>query len=167
MIMGKVRNFLYIFLFLFLVWLCLTSSLKIQELFAGVIVSSILALVLNKSYLSLGLPSLTIRRIVSFVVYIAILFKEIAKANLDVAYRILHPKMPIKPGVVIIKTRLKQDLAKMILANSITLTPGTFTLDILGDVLLIHWINVKTENIEEATKIIGEKFEKHLRIIFG
>jgi len=75
--------------------------------------------------------------------------------------------MPIKPGIVIIKTGLKSDIAKMILANSITLTPGTFTLDIVGDTLLIHWINVRAENITEATEIIGEKFEKYLRVIFS
>ena len=75
--------------------------------------------------------------------------------------------MPIKPGIVIIKTGLKSDIAKMILANSITLTPGTFTLDIVDDTLLIHWINVRTENIAEATEIIGEKFEKYLRVIFA
>ena len=75
--------------------------------------------------------------------------------------------MPIKPGIVVIKTELKNDLAKMILANSITLTPGTFTLDINNDKLLIHWINVKTDNTDEATKLIGERFEKYLKIIFA
>jgi len=99
-------------------------------------------------------------------IYIIILFKEIIKANIDVAYRVIHPKMPIKPGIVVVKTHLKTDIAKMILANSITLTPGTFTLDILGDNFLIHWINVKTENTAEATRIIGEKFEKYLKVIF-
>ena len=89
------------------------------------------------------------------------------KANLDVAYRIIHPRMPINPGIVVVRTNLKQDIAKLILANSITLTPGTFTLDILGDNLLIHWINVKDENIDGATKIIGEKFERYLRVIFA
>jgi multicomponent Na+:H+ antiporter subunit E len=75
--------------------------------------------------------------------------------------------LPIKPGIVVIKTELKNDLAKMILANSITLTPGTFTLDINNDKLLIHWINVKTDNTDEATKLIGERFEKYLKIIFA
>jgi multicomponent Na+:H+ antiporter subunit E len=75
--------------------------------------------------------------------------------------------MPIKPGIVVIKTGLKQDIGKMILANSITLTPGTFTLDILGDTLLIHWINVQSKETEEATKMIGERFEKYLRVIFA
>jgi multicomponent Na+:H+ antiporter subunit E len=166
MIKEKAKNFLYIIIFLFLVWLCLTSSLNIQELLTGFILSLILALFFNNLYLDLGLPPLTIPRIIYFLIYLGILFIEIIKANLDVAYRILHPKMPIKPGIVTIKTGLKQDIAKMILANSITLTPGTFTLDILGDNLLIHWINVKTDDIEGATKTIGQKFEKYLRKIF-
>ncbi len=166
MIKEKAKNFIYLFLFLFLVWLCLTSSLRIQELLTGLVVSFILALFCNKFYLDLGLPSLSLKRLVYLIVYIAVLFKEIVKANLDVAYRILHPKMPIKPGIVTIKTGLKQDIAKLFLANSITLTPGTFTLDILGDNLVVHWINVKAEDIEEATKIIGEKFEKYLKVLF-
>ena len=88
-------------------------------------------------------------------------------ANIDVAYRVIHPKMPINPGIVVIKTVLKQDIAKMILANSITLTPGTFTLDIIDDILLIHWINVKTKDVDEATRMIGERFERYLKIIFA
>ena len=96
-----------------------------------------------------------------------VLLLEILKANIDVAYRVIHPKMPIKPGIVVIKTKLKQDVAKMILANSITLTPGTFTLDILGDTLLIHWINVKSTETGESTEIIGRRFEKYLEVIFA
>jgi multicomponent Na+:H+ antiporter subunit E len=104
---------------------------------------------------------------VFFAIYAVVLFVEIIKANFDVAYRVIHPKIPIKPGIVIIKTELKQDFAKMLLANSITLTPGTFTLDVVGDKLLIHWINVQSEDEVEATKIIGERFEKYLRVIFA
>ena len=102
----------------------------------------------------------------AFIFYLGVLLIEIVKANIDVAYRVLHPKMPIKPGIVTIRTNLKQDIAKLILANSITLTPGTFTLDIIGDKLLIHWINVKAEDMEEATRIIAGKFERHLKVIF-
>ena len=160
------RDFLYLFILLFIIWIALTSSFTWQELSTGIIISLVLSLFLYRRYSDLGLPPLEGRRVAFFFIYLLVLFKEIIKANLDVAYRILHPKMPIKPGIVIIKTELKQDLAKMILANSITLTPGTFTLDILGDNLLIHWINVRTEDVDEATKIIGEKFEKYLRKIF-
>jgi len=160
------RDFLYLFILLFIIWIALTSSFNWQELSTGIVISLVLSLFLYRRYSDLGLPPLEGRRVAFFFIYLLVLFKEIIKANLDVAYRVLHPKMPIKPGIVVIKTELKQDLAKMILANSITLTPGTFTLDILGDNLLIHWINVRTEDVDEATKIIGEKFEKYLRKIF-
>ncbi len=163
----KVRNFLYLFILLVIVWLALTSSVQWQELTAGIVISLLLPFILSKTYIRLGFPPLSIKRIAFFLIYLGVLFKEIIKANVDVAYRIIHPKMPIKPGIVIIKTALKQDIAKMILANSITLTPGTFTLDIIDNTLLIHWINVKTEDTDEATKMVGERFEKYLKIIFS
>ena len=161
------KNFLYLFFLLILVWLAVTSSLHWQELAVGAAISIVLSLLLNRQYVELGLPVLNIKRIVFFAIYSVVLFIEIIKANFDVAYRIIHPKLPIKPGIVIIKTELKQDFAKMLLANSITLTPGTFTLDVLGDRLLIHWINVQSDDTAEATRMIGERFERYLRVIFS
>ena len=163
----RIKNFFYIFVFLFFLWLALTFPLKKEEIVLGGFISFVLALFLNKLYLNLGLPFLSFRRIYFFFIYLIVLSKEIAKANLDVAYRVIHPRMPIKPGIVVIKTNLKQDIAKLILANSITLTPGTLTLDIKEDKLLIHWIDVKAEDKDEATKIVGERFEKYLKVIFG
>ena len=163
---NKARSIFYLFLFTFLIWLCLSASLHYQELLAGFFLILLLTIFLHRQYYTLGLPPLTIKRFMFFIIYLVVLFKEIVQANIDVAYRVIHPKMPIKPGIIVISTELKQDIAKMILANSITLTPGTFTLDIIDDKLLIHWINVKTEDVEEATHIIGDKFEKYLRVIF-
>lgn len=163
---DRLKSFLYMLGISFLVWLALTRSLEAQELLVGAGVCLVLSLLLNTYYIRLGLPPLTVKRVAFFAVYLAVLLWEVMKANLDVAYRIVHPRMPINPGVVVIRTGLTSDIAKMILANSITLTPGTFTLDIIGDKLLIHWINVKAEGMEEATELIGERFEKYLRVIF-
>ncbi|MFO7899419.1 MAG: Na+/H+ antiporter subunit E [Planctomycetota bacterium] len=163
---ARLRSGLYLFAVSFLVWLALTSSLRLGELLAGLGLCLILSLWLSGQYTRLGLPPLGVKRIAFFIVYLLALFLEIVKANVDVAYRVLHPKMPIRPGVVVIQTGLRSDIAKMILANSITLTPGTFTLDVIGDKLLIHWINVKAETVDEATALIGERFEKYLRVIF-
>jgi len=162
----KFRTFLYLFILLFLVWLALTSSVNPQKLFVGFFFALVLSLFLSASYLGLGLPPLGMKRLIYVFLYLFILLIEIIKANLDVAYRVIHPQMPIKPGIVVIKTKLKQDIAKVILANSITLTPGTFTLDIQEDKLLVHWIFVKAENPEERTRIISAKFEKFLKVIF-
>ena len=162
----RLTGFTYLFVFIFAIWMCLTSSAAWQEILAGAVISLVLALFLNKSYSQLGLPPLNAKRLSAFVAYLGVLMREIVKANFDVAYRILHPRMPLRPGIVAVRTGLKQDIARLMLANSITLTPGTFTMDIVGDTLLVHWINVKAEDIEESTKIIAEKFEKYLRMIF-
>ena len=84
-------------------------------------------------------------------------------ANIDVAKRVIDPKLPINPGIVAIKTNLKQDYKKLILANSITLTPGTITMDVQDDTLFIHWIDVTTTDIKEASKEIAGSFEDTLK----
>jgi len=93
---------------------------------------------------------------------------ELIKANFNVAYIVIHPLLPIKPGIVKVKTKLKRDSALTMLANSITLTPGTLTVDIDVDnqILYVHWIYVKFTDIEQTTKDIGGRFEKLLEEIF-
>jgi multicomponent Na+:H+ antiporter subunit E len=138
----------------------------VHEVVVGIVVALFLSVLLGRRYQTLGLPPFGIKKIWYFLLYLAVLALEVVKANVDVAYRILHPEMPIRPGIVTVRTNLKQDMAKLMLANSITLTPGTFTVDVIGDRLLVHWIYVKSEKPEEATKRIGEKFEKYLSAIF-
>ena len=163
---GKVKGFVWLLSVTLVLWLSLSLKLEWSEIICGGVVCLIISLFGAGIYFKLGFPALSLKGILFSVIYIIVLFWEIIKANLDVAYRVLHPKMPIRPGIVVIKSRLKSDVAKMILANSITLTPGTFTLDVIGDELLIHWINVKTEDVDEATSLIGQRFEKYLRVIF-
>ena len=65
-----------------------------------------------------------------------------------------------------VTTRLKHPVARMALTSSITLTPGTLTVDMCGDDLFIHWVDVTAENIEEATRQIVSGFERYLEVIF-
>ena len=106
-------------------------------------------------------------RIFWFLVYVPVFFYSVILANLDVMYRALHPKMPIRPGIVKIKTNLKTDSGITALANSITLTPGTLTVDVAdGGYLYVHWINVKAEDVEQATSRIARRFEWFIQKIF-
>lgn len=89
------------------------------------------------------------------------------KSNIDVALRVIQPSLPINPGIIKVKTHLKTPIGKMLLANSITLTPGTITVDIQEDTLYIHWIDVESTDIEAATQKIVSKFEKYLEVIYG
>ena len=93
-------------------------------------------------------------------VYLVVFGYYVVKANLDVAYRVLHPSMPIRPGIVEVRSKLRSDSARTALANSITLTPGTLTVDITADgIFYVHWINVVSIEEEDAARQILGRFE--------
>lgn len=138
-----------------------------QSFWLGTLVSLGISLYFGEVLIQSPHKYFSIRRFLWFLYYIPIFTYYCIKANLDVMYRVLHPEMPIKPGIVKVKTTLKSDSGRTALCNSITLTPGTLTVDITDDgYLYIHWINVQSTDVEEATKMIVEKFEKILRRIF-
>jgi len=150
---------------LFCLWLLLTSTSDVQELVAGVAVGLLVAGLGYHGFTKRGVRIFSPRRLVHLAIYLPVFFWEMIKANFDVAYRVVHPRMPIRPGIVAIKTELRSDIGKLFLANSITLTPGTLTIDVCGEYLFIHWINVKDEDVEKASELIGGRFEKHLKAI--
>lgn len=148
-------------------WPFVDGKLDIQMFTAGVIASIIVALLFHKILPKEHLVFISPTRIFWFLVYVPVFFYYMIKANFDVVYRTLHPQMPIKPGIVKIKTRLKTESGITALANSITLTPGTLTVDLTDDgFLYIHWINVKSDELEQATKFIAQRFEWFLMKIF-
>jgi len=160
------RRLIY-FVLAFVIWMLLTWQIDAQIIIAGLVASAIVAFlfqeILPKEYRVFLSPI----RLFWLLVYLPVFFYYVMKANLDVVYRTLHPKMPIKPGIVKIKTELKTESGITALANSITLTPGTLTVDLTDDgYLYVHWINVKSDDMEEATKFIARKFEWFLKKIF-
>ena len=82
-------------------------------------------------------------------------------------YHNLKKLLIVEKMIVKIKTNLKTDSGITALANSITLTPGTMTVDLTDDgYLYIHWINVQSDDVEQATKIIANTFEWFIKRIF-
>ena len=160
-------------IFSFVIWFLLvwpfdpvTGKLDLQSVIAGVIVAIFVGLLFGDK-IARELPlSRVFSRIFWLLVYVPIFFWYVVIANLDVVYRVVHPEMPIHPGIVKVKTTLKNPAGRAMLANSITLTPGTLTVDIVDEYLYVHWINVQAEDVEEATEKIVSKFEGMLRRIF-
>ena len=72
------------------------------------------------------------------LLYVPWLIWQVILASLQVAYVVLHPRMPINPSLLKFKTKLPNIAARVILGNSITLTPGTLTINIAGDEFLVH-----------------------------
>ncbi len=165
------RRVIY-FVLAFVIWILLTwpfvdGKIDLQVVIAGLIVSVIVAVMFHEILPKEHHVFISPVRIFWVLVYIPVFFYYMMKANLDVVYRALHPKMPIRPGIVKIKTTLKTESGITALANSITLTPGTLTVDLTDDgFLYIHWINVKSDDVEQATKHIAQRFEWFLKRIF-
>ena len=97
------------------------------------------------------------------VVYFFVLTASVVKANLEVAGRVLHPRMPIRPGIVKIKTGLTGAAARTLLGNSITLCPGTLAVDVRDDgTMMVHWIYVRAQDETEAAEQIIGRFEWYI-----
>jgi multicomponent Na+:H+ antiporter subunit E len=102
------------------------------------VVSVVLSLALAARLKIIGRDASPYHRIVQLIAYFAYLLAEIAKANIAVIKRILGPSHAIDPAMVILKTSARTDLGRALFANSITLTPGTVTVDVEGDNLKVH-----------------------------
>jgi multicomponent Na+:H+ antiporter subunit E len=164
--LQNLKRYLFTASIFFLFWLAYTSSLEQSELLTGLFVSLLLSFFTYQSFSRENVQNNIISRLFAFIKYIPVFLWEMLKANLDVAKRVIDPSLPINPGIVEIKTDLKSERAKLFLANSITLTPGTLTVDIIEDSFYIHWIDVSTKDPAEQKKIISEKFEKLLEGVF-
>ena len=108
------------------------------------------------------------RRFTWFLYFIAVFSWECLKANLDVAYRVLHPKMPVNPGIIKVMTTCTTEVSITFLSNFITLTPGTITVDtdIKNGILYIHWINISTRDVELTYRRKVYKFERIIKEVF-
>ncbi|OQY53642.1 MAG: cation:proton antiporter [Candidatus Parabeggiatoa sp. nov. 2] len=158
------RRFVVATLVLFIVWLLLVGTLSWSEIVVGIVVAAFTAF-LSSNHLAFidnlkfkwAMPLHVLRYLQVFVV-------ALLRANIDMARRVLSPRLPINPALVEVQTQLKSPLGKLILANSITLTPGTLTVDVVGDHLQVHWIDsTPGVDLEHATVAIAESFERHLQ----
>lgn len=153
-----------IFLFLGGFWLLLSATLHWQHLLVGTVLALVLTAAWSKIQIGDGRrTSFTFKQLGFMIYYLLCLIWEILKANIMVALIVLNPKLPISPGIVITRNELKHSLMRALYANSITLTPGTITIDLEGDRLLVHAITEESGRglldwylYDQAKKIEGE-----------
>jgi len=162
------KSQIILFILALLIWAFLTWPLDFQHLIIGILVCGFVSFMTGDLFVKRPHLFKHFSRYLWFLYYIPLFIWECIKANIDVAYRVCHPDLPINPGIVKVKTTLKSDTGLTFLANSITLTPGTMSVDIdpQNGFLYIHWIDVKDETIEKATEIIIKTFEDVLKRIF-
>lgn len=138
------RYFLYSIPLAF-VWCFVQGSLTVPNFLFGMVLGPVVIRPFKPLYKFEDKVSLTAEfsKIPQIMRYFVVLIIEIIKANIMVAKIVLKPKMDIKPGIIAVPLRTKTDVGITAIANTITLTPGTLTVDISDDgtVAYVHAID--------------------------
>jgi multicomponent Na+:H+ antiporter subunit E len=137
-------RYLYTFLIMFGFWILLSGKFDLFHLTLGIL-SSALVSFLSTDLFIYDQGKNRLSTALRFLLYLPWLLYQILLSTLHVTFLALHPKMKdqIDPTIVTFKTKLKTDIAKVALANSITLTPGTITIRIEDQVFYVHAISRK------------------------
>ncbi len=156
-----------IFAFLLLFWILLNGSIAPEVLGVGAIVALVIMQFSRGGMTFLTGFRYTPEAVRATLLYLLFFFKELMKANLRLAKIVLSPSLPINPGFVKVRTKLKSPMGRLLLANSITLTPGTLTVEMEGEWLYVHWVTMDASDIDGATDEIVAGFERYLEIMYG
>lgn len=161
------RKFFNLWLTLFVIWLIANNSLGLDIVLTGAVLATALALAFASFSGAYACIRWSPQVLFNALIFFAVFLEELFKANINVLMLVLSPRINIEPGIVEIQTTLKSPIGRLVLANSITLTPGTLVVDIKDDTLFIHWINVSSKDPVSATQQIAGRFEKYLKVIYG
>jgi multicomponent Na+:H+ antiporter subunit E len=165
--MSKTRNFVVLFVTLLIFWIMLNNSVATDVLLVGAVTALVIALMFQNGLALFSEFRWTPKAVFTTLVFVVFFLKELVKSNVNVARIVLSPALPLTPGIVKVRTRLKSRMGRLLLTNSITLTPGTLTVDVVGEWLYIHWVTVDSAEVEEATAAIVGGFERYLEVMYG
>ena len=162
----------------YIFWLLISGGLagiirgepSVEVLIAGAIVSLGVALFASRFFIhSKAFHLANPVRLIKLIIYIPVFLWELLKANIDVALRAFK-KLPENSGIVKVPVDLKSEYAQSMLANSITLTPGTITMDVVEEkgqtYYYVHWIDVQDTDGKKAGDAIKGTLEKWVRRIW-
>jgi multicomponent Na+:H+ antiporter subunit E len=165
--MRDTSHSIRLFVVLFVFWLLLNNSLALDVLIVGGVAAFLIALIFQSGRSVLSDLNLTPLGLGTAVIFILYFLKELVKSNIRLAAIVLSPALPVNPGIVKVRTKLKSPVARMLLANAITMTPGTLTVELRDEWLYIHWVTVQSIDVEGATASIVSRFERYLEVMYG
>ncbi len=147
-----------LFLSLFGFWMIVSARIETASLLIGIIFSYLVCLANNDSFRTTSKEKVVSLKVIRmFGMYLLMLVVEVVKSNIEVARIVLSKKMDINPKLVRVETKIKQDFFKVLYGNTITLTPGTLTLDLEEDQYVVHALTDKA-----AGDLSGSKMEKYI-----
>lgn len=167
------REKVFSFILLFTVWIILAGRLSPDEIIVGIIASLLTTYLFTEMIFRHKKRkfklTIYIKKGFLILLFIPVFFYEALLSALKVSKYIFRKDIVLSPGIIKVKTKLSNVTAITILANLITLTPGTLTLDFdkAERAYYIHWIDVPEKSDAETGREIIARFERWLEVIFG
>ena len=161
------QGMLSLWLVLFVVWMVANSALSLAVAITGGIITFALAYIFSATSDAWKNIRWTPQGLYHSIAYLGTFVVELVRANINMMSYVYAPRIDIKPGIVKVRTRLTSPIGRLALTSSIALTPGSLVIDLRGDRLFIHWLDVQTTDVDEATKALVAPFESYLEKIFG
>lgn len=160
--MNRFLRFAATALISFVIYLLLTASVGLWEIVFGVGVASIAALLVAK-FMPIHAGALNPVRIAKALVYLPYFLWKMVVANVKLALVVVNPSLPIHPSIVKARTDLRSGEGKLFLTSSITLTPGTLTVDVDEQDIYVHCVTAGEDEVEHPKETIFAPFEKKIR----
>jgi multicomponent Na+:H+ antiporter subunit E len=151
--MKEKRNGLIVlFILLFIFWMILASVFNVSEVILGFLSALMILLYsVDLVFTKHEASRITFRTTKWFIILLVRLIKEMILANIHVAKIVLSPSLPVDPGFVTIKQPLKKPLNQALFGNAITLTPGTLTVDLTSEEIVVHGLKKSyVHDLEES-----------------
>ena len=142
----------FLILFYLLIWLIISLEINLEVAVAGIIVSVAAYLFTRRHLLLRPFENRNmLRSLLNMLRYALVLVYEIAKANIAMFRLVFSKNIEIDPQLIYFRTDIKSNYARVVLANSITLTPGTITVALNDDIYCVHCLNTEmAEDIEDS-----------------
>ncbi len=167
--MSRLGKVLAIAALLYVAYLAFVGASSLIDYVAGAVAALITSYLISDALVRESRKLSELRRLGSLIKYgLKYLLIIEPKAHADVIRRIVSPSLPIRPGIVEVPYGVRSDYAILTIANSITNTPGTVTVDIDKGrkSLYVHWIDVKAIEPEKCRELISKVFEEYARRVF-
>ncbi|MBL7007185.1 MAG: Na+/H+ antiporter subunit E [Spirochaetia bacterium] len=162
----SIIRFLLTALALFAVWLLFTASFELFSVAFGIVGSLLIAALTYDVFLAQHEANLRffVPRPLYLIKFLLLLMFFLYQSSIVMLGSVITGNA--SPRIVHFRTRLRSDLARMVLANSITFTPGTITLDLNDDHLTVHWFFCNTSHAKAAGEAVKGRMETHIKRVW-
>lgn len=162
----RVTRFFITSTVLYLTWLIFTASVEPFSLIAGAVGSIFVGSLTYDEFIASHEASLNsfMPKPLMLILYLFLLLYSLYASSFTLLGAVFHKR--INPRIIHFRTRIKSDLGRMVLSNSITFTPGTITIDLNDDHLIVHWLFCNTSNSRAAGEQVKGRLEGLLRRVW-